>query len=192
MEDVYRYGVLSGLFVILVLSPVSSDASFIIELHNGRRLIVEGYRMEGKSCELYLESGSFRVSSEEIKSIREKKDDVTRLPKEEPQKDEPKTVGSLGEPKASRSPGTAGSAGEQKLSKNSVPRGAEIESYIQKKAELRERLEVAKKVYFDATEKTEKDWARQRMISFSRELFSLEAEVKGKHHGSLPDWWKEN
>ena len=82
--------------------------------------------------------------------------------------------------------------GEQKVSKPSVPQGAEIESYIQRKAELRERLEEAKNVYFAATEKTEKDWARQKMISASRELFSLEAEVKGKHNGSLPDWWKEN
>jgi hypothetical protein len=55
-----------------------------------------------------------------------------------------------------------------------------------------ERLEEAKKVYFAATEKTEKDWARQKMISFSRELFTLEAEVKEKHNGSLPDWWKQN
>jgi len=148
--------------------------------------------MDGKSYELYLENGSLRVPTAEIKSIREKKDDVARLPKEETQKDEPKTVEGPGEKKVSKNPETAGSSGEQKLSENSMPQGAEIESYIQKKAELRERLEVAKKVYFDAAERTEKDWARKRMIFLSRELFTLEAEVKEKHKGSLPDWWKEN
>ena len=177
MKNICRYGVLWGLFMILVLSPVYSDAGFLVEFQNGRTVRVEGYRMDGKSYELYLESGCLRVPAEEIKSIQEKKDDVARLPKEETEKNEPKTPVD---------------PGEQKISKNSVPQGTEIESILKRKAELRERLEEAKKVYFDATEKSEKDWARQRMISFSRELFSLEAEVKEKHNGSLPDWWKEN
>jgi hypothetical protein len=148
--------------------------------------------MEGKSCELYLESGSLRVSREEIKSIREKKEDVARLPKEETQKDKPKTAGGPEEQNISKDPETVGNAGEEKLSKNSVPQGAEIESTIQRKAELRERLEEAKSVYFAATEKSEKDWARKKMISCSRDLFTLEAEAKAKHNGTLPDWWKEN
>ena len=195
MKAVCRYSVLWALFVILVMSPGPSDESFLVELHNGRKLSVEGYRVEGTNYELYLESGSLRVPVEEIRSIKEKKDDVVsqekkdevviqekkddvvRLPKEETEKDKPET---------------AGDPGEQNLSKNSVPQGTEIESYIQRKAELRERLEEAKRVYFTVTEKSEKDRARQRMISASRELFSLEAEVKGKHNGSLPDWWKEN
>jgi len=192
MKDICRYGALWSLFVILVMSPGSSDASFLVELQNGRRLRVEGYRMEGKSCELYLESGSFRVSREEIKSIQERNDDVVRLPKDETQKDEPKTAGGPGEQKISKNPETPGIPVEQKVSKNSVSQGTDIESTIQRKAELRERLEEAKSIYFAATEKTEKDWARQRMISFSRELFSLEAEVKAKNNGSLPDWWKGN
>jgi hypothetical protein len=177
MKDVYRHGVLWALFMILVLAPVSSDAAFLVQFQNGRTVRVDSYRKDGKSYELYLESGSLWVPAEEIKSILEKKDDVVRLPKEETEKDEPKT---------------AGDPGKQKVPRNSVPQDTEIESYIQKKAELRERLEEAKNVYFAATEKSEKDWARQRMISYSRELFSLEAEVKGKHNGSLPDWWKEN
>ena len=177
MKAVCRYGVLWVLFIIFVLSPVSSDASFLVEFHNGRKLSVEGYRVEGTNYELYLESGSLRVPVEEIKSIREKKDDVVRLPKEETEKNEPKTPLD---------------PGEQKISKNSATQDTEIESTLKRKAELRERLEEAKNVYFAATEKTEKDWARQKMISSSRELFSLEAEVKEKHNGSLPDWWKEN
>ena len=192
MKSICWYGALWGLFMILFLAPVSSNAAFLVEFHNGRKVSVEGYRMNGKSYELYLQSGSLRVPTEEIKSIQEKRDDVARLPKEETQREEPKRAGAPGEQKVSKNPEASGSPGEQKVSKNSVPQGAEIESYIQRKAGLRERLEEAKKVYFDATEKTEKDWARQKMISSSRELFSLEAEVKEKHNGSLPDWWKEN
>ena len=192
MKSICRYGALWGLFMILVLAPASSNAAFLVEFYNGREVKAEGYRMEGKSYELYLEGGSFWVSKEVIKSIREKEDDVASLPKEETQKEEPKTEGAPGKQKISKNLETSGSSGEQKLSKNSVPQGAEIESYIQRKAELRERLEEAKKVYFDATEKTEKEWARQRMISASRDLFSLEAEVKEKHNRSLPEWWNQN
>ena len=125
MKNICRY-VFWNLFVILVLSPGSSDAGFLVELHNGRRLTVEGYRIDGKSYELYLQSGSLRVPAEEIKSIQEKKDDVARLLKAETEKSELK---------APVDPG------EQKLSKPSVPQGAEIESYIQRKAELREKVE---------------------------------------------------
>ena len=56
MKNICRY-VFWSLFVILVLSPGSSDAGFLVELHNGRRLTVEGYRIDGKSYELYLQSG---------------------------------------------------------------------------------------------------------------------------------------
>jgi len=84
MKNICRY-VFWSLFVILVLSPGSSDAGFLVELHNGRRLTVEGYRIDGKSYELYLQSGSLRVPAEEIKSIQEKKttwrDCLKRKPK---------------------------------------------------------------------------------------------------------------
>ena len=177
MKHNCRYGVLWALFMILVLSPVSSDAGFLVEFHNGRSVRVEAYRAQGRSYELYMESGSLRVSREEIKSIQEEKDDGVRMPQGAAEKEKPETPGDLG---------------EQKPSKTSVPQKFEIESTIKRKAELREKLEEAKKVYFVATEKAEKERARQTMASFSRELFSLEAEVIAKHNGSLPDWWKEN
>ena len=78
------------------------------------------------------------------------------------------------------------------MSKIPGPQGTTIESTIKRKTELRERLEEAKNVYFAAADKFEKERARKAMTSFSRELFSLEAEVMEKHNGSLPDWWKEN
>ncbi len=177
MRNVVRSGGLWALFMILVLIPTSSDAGFLVEFHNGRRVWVEAYRMEGKSCELYFESGSLRVSREDIKSIQEKKDSKVIMPEGETEKDKPEARGDLG---------------QQGPSKNTVPQRLPIESYLKRRAKLREQLEEAKKAYFDATEKTEKDWARQKMISFSRELFSLEEEVKQTHNGSLPDWWKQN
>ncbi len=180
MKHVCQYHPFLILFMILVLSPVSSQAGYLIESHNGRRVKVEGYQAEGKSYEFYLKSGILRVSKEEIKSIQEKKDDVVRI--------------SAGETENNKSE-TRGNLKEQEPSKNSVNTASQetaIESTLKRRAELQERLEEAKRLYFGATERTEKDWARQKMTSCAHELFLLEAEVMRKHNGSLPDWWKEN
>jgi len=53
-------------------------------------------------------------------------------------------------------PGDLKEQGAFKNSVNTVPQGATVESTIKKKAELRERLEEAKRVYFAATEKNRK------------------------------------
>ncbi len=180
MRNVCRRGALWALFMILLLSPVSSDAGFLVEFRNGRSVRVKSYRVDGKNYELYLESGSLRVSREEIKSIQEKKDDVVRI--------------SAGETENNKSE-TRGNLKEQEPSKNSVNTASQetaIESTLKRRAELQERLEEAKRLYFGTTERTEKDWARQKMTSCAHELFLLEAEVMRKHNGSLPDWWKEN
>jgi hypothetical protein len=127
--------------------------------------------------ELYMENGSLRVSREEIKSIQETKEHAVRVSKGETGRVIPDVPAALQ---------------EAKLSKEATPQRAGIESYIKRKVQLRERLEDAKKVYFAATEKAEKSRAREAMTSVSRELFSLEEEVKQIHNGSLPEWWKEN
>ena len=125
MKNVCWYGLLWALFMILVLSPVSSDAGFLVEFRNGRRIRVEAYRVEGKSYELYLESGSLRVSKEEIRSIQEKKDDVVRSPAGEAEKDKPETPEDLK---------------KQGPSKNSALQGIAIESTLKRKVELREKI----------------------------------------------------
>ena len=104
MKRVCRYVFIWALFMIFILSPFSSDAGFLFEFNNGRKVRVEGYRTEGRNYELYLEGGSFRVSREEIKSITEKEDDAVRTPEGETEKDKPETPGDPGEQRLSKSP----------------------------------------------------------------------------------------
>ena len=124
---------------------------------------------------LYFESGSFNISKDEVQSILETKEKV-KEETEEPVKVEKEDV-----PKNS----------DQKQSATGlIIKKEEINAYIKRKAELVERLEEAKKAYFNATDKSEKEKAREPMISISRELFSLQEEVMKRNGGILPDWWK--
>lgn len=161
---------------IVLLWPALSSAIFIIELKNGRIITAENYITEGNKIILYLKSGEIRISKDEIKSISEKKVEVGAEKKEEAA-DQKKVVPELPDTK--------------KSTKSLSAEKQEIDSYVRKKSELQERLEVAKKVYFDARDKFNKDRARETMTSISRELFSLQEEVMKKNGGSLPEWWEK-
>ena len=76
------------------------------------------------------------------------------------------------------------------LAKDPIKKNESIEDYRKKKAEISERLEEAKKNYFEASDKPEKDRARKVMVSISKELFTLEEEVMKKNNGIIPEWWK--
>jgi hypothetical protein len=163
--------------MILLLRPALSSAIFLIELKNGRTIRAENYVTEGNNIVLYVKSGEVRISKGEIKSISEKKEDMEE-DKNEETADQKRVI--------PENPDTKESV------KNIRPEKNDIESDIKKKAEIQERLEKAKKVYFNAKEKSEKERARETMTSISKELFSLQEEVTKTNNGILPEWWKEN
>jgi len=158
----------------VLLWPALSSAIFIIELKSGRTIAAENYLTEGNKIVLYLKSGEVRISKDEIKSISEKKVEVGAQKKEEGA-DQKRVAPDLPD--------------REKSTKSLSAEKKEIESYIEKKAELQEKLEEAKKVYFDAKDKSDKDRARETMTSISRELFSLQEDVMKKNGGGLPEWW---
>ncbi len=162
--------------IILHLGATISYSSFLVGFHNGRTISVEGYRVEGEQIFLYFNGGVAKFSRSEIKSILEQKDQIKEEKKEERSevvKDTPKTPAKTA------------------LAKDPEKKSEGIEDYRKKKAELSGKLEEAKKVYFETSDRSDKDRARKVMISFSRELFALEEEVMQKNNGILPAWWKE-
>ena len=150
-------------FIILLWGPSYSDAGFLVELKNGRTISAEAYRVSGGTIELYFDSGVFRFSTNEVRSIKE----VTRG---EVNKDKEAEKTSSNDPAAQKAPSDAD---------------------IKKRIELQEKLEEAKKAYFDA-EKADKERQREAMVSVSRELHLLEEEVRQKNNGALPEWWNQN
>jgi hypothetical protein len=164
-------------FVILLWSAFPSYALFVIQLKTGRTLSAESYQIEGNTVILQVGGGSLKISKDEILSIVETKGEVKKEAPAET-REEPKDL-----PRDDvQKPATKGPVTGQK----------EIAAYLEKRAAIRDRLEAAKKAYFEAGDRTSKERERERMISVSKELFSLEEEVKNKNNGVLPDWWKEN
>lgn len=133
------------------------------------------YRIEGDQIFLHFASGVVNFSKSEVKSILEEKDEVREVKSEQ-----------MSEVKKD----TAKAPEKTALAKDPIKKNESIEGYRRKKAEITERLEEAKKVYFETSDKPEKDRARKVMVSISKEIFTLEEEVMKKNNGILPEWWK--
>ena len=167
--------VVTLLGIYFLLTSTLSYAAFLVELKSGRTIFVEDYRIEGDQATLYLQSGSLKIPKSDIKSIVKQKEEVERT--DSPAKPEEKAT----------EKGRVSEKTDPKIKKVDM----DVESYKKRKKELQEKLDGAKEVYFNAKEKSEKDKAREVMISFSKELFALQEEVKQKNNGTLPDWWGE-
>jgi len=167
---------LSLIGIILQLTSISSYAGCLVKLKNGREISGEHYRVEGSRILLYLDSGTVRIPKDDVQSVLVVKTEIIEDKKEEPREENKNIALSL---KGKSKEGVA-------IAKQ------EIATYIKRKAEIGERLQEAKKAYFNALEKSEKETARERMISISKELFSLQEEVTTRSNGIVPEWLNGN
>jgi len=170
--------------LIIFLSLSTSEAGFLIELKNGRTIYTENYEIEGDKIVLYLKNGIVKFSKDEIKSIVEAKGEIEE-DQAEVKKGDKKEVSKEDKKDTPKSPEKG------KVEKAPAIGGAEIERYKKKKAEIKTRLDETKRVYFETTNKEEKNKARKIMLSIADEMFGLEKEVKERNNGELPQWWQE-
>ena len=158
--------------IIFFLNPTTSYSGFLITLKNDRAIYAENYEMDGNQIILYLDTGTMKFAKDEIKSIAQSKRPIEEIEKKEEKISPPKP--------------------DEKVKGKEPGSGKEdIDQYKKRKIETRTRLDEAKKVYFEATNKEEKDKARKIMLSISKELFELQEEVKEKNKGTIPTWWQE-
>ena len=156
--------VLSSILLIFLISwSAPCFAGFLVKLKNNRTLDVQSYRFEGDQIILYLENAFIKLSREDVDFIVEKAPDPPGPEQEVKQ-----------EPLVDRVEGKGN-----------------VEFYKKKKKETQLRLEEAKKAYFEAVSKPDKEIARQKMLSVSKELFELQQEVVRENNGVLPRWWEE-
>ena len=136
-----------------------ADAGFTITMKNGRTIPADNYQVKGDTIVIFIEEGSLKFSKQEVQSIKEDTGKVktVRFVQEGMRQPEKKVEECKPEAKDTKTNNTA-VENEEARSK--------------KKAEIAERLEEAKKAYFEAKGKDEKDRARERMVSISRELFN--------------------
>jgi hypothetical protein len=162
--------------IILHLGSTNSYSSFLITLKTGRTIYAENYRMEGEDMVLYFRNGILKISKDEVQSIFEEKGEI----KEE--------KGEIGKNEKD----TAKNCERNTPAEDLVGKKGEIEYYKRKKLEISERLEEAKKTYFNTTDKSDKDRARKIMISISGECFALEEEVIKKIMEGFPNGGKNS
>lgn len=174
MKRIECFSVIILFFMVIALAVIDAHAGYWVEFKTGRRISVDGYQIQGNTVHLYFGGGTVKVPKDEVKAITQKKEETPS-----------KLTEAFEEEKEDVTPA------EVKLSKAS-PSGEGKESYLKRKAELSEKLEEAKKAYFEATDKSEKEKERKKMTALSKELFLLEEEVMKKNNGTLPEWWKEN
>ncbi len=189
-----RYFKLLLLFLVslaLHLGSTHAYSGFLITLKTDRTLYVENFKMEGDQLVLYLRSGVVKISKDEVQSILEEKGrSVTEEKEEKEEKGEKEEVGEVKKdvPKKESSKKIE----EKKPVEDPGIKKEEIENYKKRKTELSQKLEEAKTVYFNVTDKLEKKRARKTMAPISKELFTLQEEVKKRNKGVLPEWWEEN
>ncbi len=181
MKRYFKLLLLSLVSLAVHLGSTHAYSGFLITLKTDRILYVENYKMEGDQLVLYLRSGVVKISKDEVESILEEKGRSVTEEKEEVEgvkKDVPKKESSkkIEEKKPVEDPGI---------------KKEEIENYKKRKAELSQKLEEAKAVYFSVTDKLGKERARKIMTSISKELFTLQEEVKKRNKGVIPEWWEE-
>ncbi len=157
------------LFSMAMIFQVHSyaHAGFLITMKNGRAILADNYQVKDDAIIIFLEEGTLKFSRQEVQSIKEdmskkKTVDIEQrvMTQQEKKVEEPKS--------------------EAKDAKANDLATKHEEANLKKKAEITERLEEAKKVYFEAQGKAEKDSARERMVSISRKLFNwVEENEKG-------------
>ncbi len=162
---------------IILLSSINSYAAFLIEFKNGRIIHAQNYRIERNTIVLDLGNGSVSMPKNGVQSIREKKGEIEGTDDR---------VTAIEKTDVPQNPGPKISSKDPSKDKNN------IDSYIERKAEIQRRLEEAKQAYFNATEKSDKKSARETMVSVSKELISLQEEVMKNNNGILPGWWVGN
>jgi hypothetical protein len=167
-----KYFVITILFSITMVLQMHSygEAAYLITMKTGRAITADHYQVKGDTIVVFLEEGMLTFSTHEVESIQQdmsKRTAVATEPKaarqEEKRVQERKTETKDAKPKASAA--------------------SNEEGQMKKKAEITERLEEAKKAYFEAKNKAEKDRAREKMVSISRELFNW---AEGTEKGNKP------
>lgn len=193
MKKKFYIFILSAVGIIILLTYTTSYSGFLIKLKNGREIYTEAYQTEGNYLILQFRGGVLKISKNDVQSISQEK---RRIEDEEQQGKKEEKVEKVGKT------GTEGKEDKKEtkeVKKETPPKTekasgmgqAEIDQYKKRKAEIRTRLDEAKKVYFDTTDKEEKNKARKIMLSISNELYNLQDEVKKNNNGVLPKWWLE-
>ena len=180
------------LFIALIIfqsCTLVCAASYQLQLKNGNELKTSHYWEEGNEIKFYFYGGIVGVPKGNVIGIKSYnasyKENMDVIPTETTVKDQ-KIEGNRKNQTDNK--GT-------KISKDSEKSGAiDPNYYREQKAVLKDKLEEALERNREATlrkDQEAKDATRMEIREYTKKIYNLEAELKEKNKGVIPDWWKE-
>jgi hypothetical protein len=186
--------------VIFLATPFVCSAYYVIHLKNGGSFKTDSYWKQDKTTMFYHRGGIVGVEDNDIKEITKidvqdnenihanyEQNSVDESEINSKKVDSERNVDNNAirseEVKAENSKGSKNTVETQKI---------DFEDYRNRKIELKRKLDWSIEKFRQASgnkNQEEKKKAMKDMTDISKQIFDLEAELKQKNHGELPDWW---
>lgn len=170
-------------------------ASYRLQLKNGNELKTPHYWEEGDEIKFYAYGGVAGVPKGLVDSVTMLKSNFKEDAIYGKDRGQGKDSLVLDAPKSTEAIQTQNKDDKDKSNeKSGNTEVVDIQYYSERKAALKEKLAEALEKNREATSRKDqeaKQATRQEMRMYSQQLHDLEAELKEKNGGSLPDWWKE-
>lgn len=160
--------------VSAIASPLTSSASYIIHLKNGRQIVTSKYWKQNNKILFYIDSGVAEIRENVVLRIDEKgtsNEIVTKL------EEKVKNVNT-----------------SNVENKSQETKDIDIEEYKNKKEQIKFHIEDVLEKYREASskrDKEEQERLRQEISALSKQVFDINDTVKQKNHGRLPDGWEQ-
>ncbi len=165
---------------LLLTMPQAKAATYLIQLKNRGEFKTYHYWEEGNDIKFYIYGGVAGIQKEFVKTITEVDEESTLpLPAGQQSSETVKTENK--------------EAVEEAKDRNAEK--IDIKYYKEKKLELKGKVNETWQRYLDATASNDvevKKRASDEMRGFSKQMFDLADELKGKNQGVLPDWWDKD
>jgi hypothetical protein len=164
-------------------------ASYQLQLKNGNEIKTSHYWEEGNEIKFYLYGGIVGVPRANVIDIKSSnanyQENKDVIPAETIVKDQ-KIVDKTKNQTDNR---------EEKISKDTEKSGAIDQNYYrEQKVVLKDKLDDALERNREATRRKDqeaKETTRLEMREYVKKIYDLEAELKEKNKGVLPNWWNE-
>ena len=181
--------------IIFQATGLTWGESYLLRLKNGNELRTSHYWEEGDEIKLYIYGGVAGIQKALVirvttSNVNDKEEKTYR---EDIEKSQTPVV--IGDAKSKESAQIRSSATETK------PRGSaekaeviDFDSYKERKAALKEKLEDALQRNREATARKDqqaKESTRKEYLEFAKQIMDLGDELKRKNKGVLPFWWEE-
>ena len=178
--------VLMGTFLV----TSSAAADYVIKLNNGRTVETAGYWEESDELKFQWQGGVASVPRKNVVSITkvEEKFPDRSYKEKDPAPAARETAPEIGK-EAKKTPELNAASARESKEKQIDPA-----YYKKQKARYTELYEEAYQRYLEASSRRDAEGKKKAWEEFNRyggQVVSLEAELKKKNDGVVPQWWKE-